>query len=74
MVNHYLLSQYVKKKGIKLFGECGMRAARKELEKIHYRKLIKPRLPIDLSSEQKRICLPYLMFIKERKYGPLKER
>ena len=31
MVNHYLLSQYGMKKGIKLFGERGVRAVRKDL-------------------------------------------
>ena len=53
LVTHYLLSQYGTKKGIKLFGERGMRAIRKELEQLHGRKAIQPRLTRDQTDEQK---------------------
>ena len=69
MVNHYLLSQYVMKKWIKMFGERGVRAFQKGLDQLHYRKAIKTRFPRELTAEQKRISISYLMFLKEKRYG-----
>ena len=67
LVTHYLLSQYGMKKGIKMFDECGVRAVHKELDQLLYRKLIQPRLHRELTSEQKRRSLSYLIFIKEKR-------
>ena len=69
LVTHYLLSQYGMKKGIKMFGERSVRSFQKELEQLHNRKVTKPRLPRDLTAEQKRRFISYLMFIKEKRDG-----
>ena len=74
LATHYLLSQYVMKKVVKLFGECGVMSVKKDTEKLQERKVIKPRLPRDLTGEQKRRSLSYLMFLKEKIYGSIKGR
>ena len=51
LVTHYLLSQYITNKLIKLFNEHGVRSVRRELEQLHDRKLIQPRLPRDITAE-----------------------
>ena len=71
---HYLLSQYVTKKIIKLFGERGVREFWKKLEKLHDRKVIQPRLTIELTADHKRISISYLMFLNEKRYGSIKKR
>ena len=49
LVTHYILSQHGTKKGIKIFGDRGVRAVQKGLDKLHIRKVIQPRLPRDLN-------------------------
>ena len=44
LVTHYLLSQYVRKKGIDIIGENGVREVCKDIEQIQNRKVIQTRL------------------------------
>ena len=74
MVTYYLLSQYGMKKRINMFGERGVRAVRKELDNLHSRKVIQPRLPRYLTDEQKIIYLSDLMFLKEKRNESTKGR
>ena len=66
MVTHYFLLKYVTKKGIKLFGERGVRSVWKDLEQLHDRKMIQPRLPIDLTAEHKIRSLSYIIFLEDK--------
>ena len=62
------------KKGINIFGEHYVREFRKELDQLHGRKVIQPRLPRDLTVEQKIRALSYLIFIKEKRNISIKGR
>ena len=73
-MTHYLLSQYGTKKGIKIFDEHGTRVAQKEIEQLHNRKAIKPRLSIDMTVEHKIRTVSYIMLLKEKRYGLIKGR
>jgi hypothetical protein len=66
IVTHTILSQYSLKKGLRLFGEPGAGAVTKELKQLHDRGVIEPKLPSELTSEQQRRALSYLMFLKEK--------
>ena len=57
-----------------MFDEHCVRAVRKDPEQLHKRKVIQPRFQRDMTSEQKRRSLSYLMFIKEKIYESIKGR
>ena len=63
VVTQTILSQYSLKKGIRLFGEPGVDAVTKELKQLHDRGVIEPKLPAELTAEQRRRVLSYLMFL-----------
>jgi hypothetical protein len=60
--------------GIKMFGEAGVQAVKKELEQVHERKVMRPCKHRELTSEQKREALAYLMFLKRKRCGTVKGR
>jgi len=66
-----LMTQMSIKAGIKKFGERGNDAVSKELRQLHDRKAMVLVLKDDLSLEDKKKALRYLMFIKERGTGKL---
>ena len=57
-----------------MFGDHGVREFQKDLEQLHVRKLIKPRLPRELTDKQKIRSLSYPMFLKEKRYESIKGR
>ena len=59
ILNHYSIKQ-----GLKVFGKRGEAAVRKELQKFHDHRVVEPKKPQDLSYEQRRRSLAYLMFLK----------
>ena len=67
-----LMTQMSVKAGIKKFGERGIDAVSKELQQLHDRKAMVLVLKDELSLEDKKKDLRYLMFIKERWTGQLK--
>jgi hypothetical protein len=69
-----LMSQYNMKKGIKLFGQAAVDAVLSELSQIHVRKVLAPKNANDLTREQKRAALEYLMFLKKKRCGRIKGR
>ena len=71
-MTHCILSQYATNKGINI-GERDIRAWQKELEKLHKVMAMQPRLLIYLISEHKRRDLSYVMFLKKKIYGLIKE-
>ena len=54
------------KKGLKVFGEKGYAAVKKEMQQLHDRKVMQPINRKDLSLAQKREALGYLMFLKKK--------
>jgi len=62
------------KAGIKKFGEKGNEAVSKELRQLHNRKAMVPVLKDEMSLEDRRKALRYLMFIKEKRDGAIKAR
>jgi uncharacterized protein YeaC (DUF1315 family) len=69
-----LTAQMSAKKGLKVFGNKGAEAITTELEQLHYRRVVKPVDGTTLTREQKRACLHYLMFLKQKRCGKIKAR
>ena len=66
ITNVTILTQYNMKQGLKIFGKKGWSAVLKEIQKFHYLRVIKLKKPQDLSYEQYRSSLAYLMFLKAK--------
>jgi hypothetical protein len=62
------------KKGIQEFGEAGVEAVLKELQQLHDRGVLEPKEPTELSREEKRAALQYLMFLKKKRCRRIKGR
>ena len=62
------------KKGLKIFGEGGYAAVKQEMQQLHDCKVMQPVWDKDLSPEQKREALGYLMFLKKKRCGKIKGR
>ena len=60
------------KKGLKMFGEGGYAAVKKEIQQLHDRKVMQPVRRKDLSPEQKREALGYLMLLEKKHCGKIK--
>ena len=60
------------KKGLKIFDEGGYAAVKKEMQQLHDRKVMQPINRKDLSPEQKREALGYLMFLKKKRCRTIK--
>ena len=69
-----LTEQMSAKKGLKHFGQRGADAIKKELEQLVYRKVMHGKKPSELTREQRRAALRYLMFLKEKRSGKVKGR
>ena len=69
-----VMTQYTADKGVKLFKERGVEAILIEMEQLHRRKVGQPRHRDDLSEEERRKALHYLMFLKEKRCGKIKGR
>ena len=52
------------KRGIKLFGEDGVAAVQKEMQQLHDWKVMAAKHSAELTPEQKKEALAYLMFLK----------
>lgn len=70
----YAFSQYSMNAGLKRFGEKGTEAVLRELKQLHDRSVMEPKLARDMTREDKRKALSYLMFLKEKKNGVIKGR
>ena len=62
------------KQGLRMFGEEGYAAVRKEMQQLHDRKVMQPINRKDLTPAQKREALGYLMFLKKKRSGTVKIR
>ena len=64
ITNETILTQYIIKKGLKDFGKKGKASVLKELQQIHGRRVVESKKPQDLSYEQQKKSLEYMMFMK----------
>ena len=64
ITNDTILTQYSIKQGLNVFGNKFEAAVQKELQQFHYRRVVEPKKTQDLSYEQQRRSLAYLMFLK----------
>jgi hypothetical protein len=62
------------KRGIKVFGQDGVAAVKKEMLQLHDRKVMAPKHAKELTHEQKQEALAYLMFLKRKRCGKIKGR
>ena len=60
--------------GIKMFGEAGVEAVKKEMQQLHDRQVMKAKEAKELTREQKKEALAYLMFLKRKCGGKIKGR
>lgn len=74
VAEHVMLAQYNLKRGLELFGDAATDAVTTEMKQLHDRKTIRPRYARELSLEDKRKALGYLMFLKEKRCGTIKGR
>jgi hypothetical protein len=54
------------RKGLKIFGEAGAQAVIEEMQQLHDRAVIQPKLASMLTKEEKKRSLQYLMFLKQK--------
>ena len=71
---HTAMTQFTMKKGIEEFGEDGVDAVLGELQQLHDRKVIVPIVADEMTREEKRAALRYLMFLKKKRCGRIKGR
>ena len=61
------------RQGIKMFGAAGVQAVKNEMQQLlHNRKVMAARYPKELTQEQKKEALAYLMFLKRKRCGKIK--
>ena len=66
--------QYHVSKGLKIFGDPGIDAVMKELKQLHDLRVMSPCRPEELTREEVKRALPYLMFLKRKRCGKIKGR
>ena len=62
------------KRGLKLFGDDGVSAVSTEIKQLHDRAVMKPTIAKELTFEQRKEALAYLMFLKRKRTGVVKGR
>jgi hypothetical protein len=70
----FMTEQMSLKKGLKLFGKDRADAVVAEMRQLDYRNVIKPVCGKELTCEQKRRALNYLMYLKQKRCGRIKAR
>jgi hypothetical protein len=73
-LEHTALTQYSIRKGLKVFGEAGKLAVLKEMQQLHDRTVIEPKMASMLTKDEKKKSLEYLMFLKKKRCGKIKGR
>lgn len=66
------LTQYHVSKGLKVYGQKGIEAVLKELNQLHDRMVIETQHPEEISKDEKKASLQYLMFLKKKRSGIIK--
>lgn len=69
------ITQHSARKGLRLFGtNRGIDAVTKELTQLHDRGVLEPKDAKELTEEERKAALQYLMFLKEKRNGTVKGR
>ena len=55
--------------GIKMFGEAGIQTVKQEMQQLHDRKVMRAKDATEITREQKKEALAYLMFLKRKHRG-----
>jgi len=66
------MTQHSITKGLKLFGDAGVNAIMNELHLLHDRGVLESKTAAQLSPEQRKDTLQYLMFLKQKRKGTIK--
>jgi hypothetical protein len=61
-------------RGIKLFGDAGVKAVADELKQLHDRVVMEPKHTKELTPQQRQDALAYFMFLKRKRCGKIKGR
>ena len=69
---HVILTQMNIREGLLAFGEKGNEAILKELRQLHQKNALLPIMKENLSYEERKKALRYLMFLKEKRDGMIK--
>ena len=73
-INHIALAQMGMKKGVKLYGESGVRSILKEMKQFYDREVVRPLASSEITNEIRQKALVYLIFIKMKSNGEIKVR
>ena len=73
-INHVVLTQYGMWKGLQVFGNQGLAAIKKEMQQFHDLNVITPIDVKAMTKQQRSQALSYLMFLKEKRDGNIKDR
>jgi hypothetical protein len=73
-LEHFAMTQYSVKKGLRLFGEAGKEAVYSEMLQLHEMDVVEPKKANMLTREEKSKALNYLMFLKQKRCGRIKGR
>jgi hypothetical protein len=74
ILENIVMTQYNMKQGIKKFGKKGKQAVLAELQQRYDRELMEPVNKYDLTGEERKGALRYLVFLKEKSCGLIKGR
>jgi hypothetical protein len=74
VLHETMMTQYSLKKGMQMFGDRAVKAVLSELRQLHDRKVMIPVMAHELTYEQRKAALAYLMFLKEKRCGTVKGR
>ena len=72
MILHIAYTQYPLKRGIQIFGKDGEKAVETEIEQLDYMDVPDPKQPSELTEQDQRRALGYLMFLKKKRSGKIK--
>eukprot|EP00957_Ditylum_brightwellii_P011334 857140-Ditylum_brightwellii.AAC.1 len=73
-VTHSIMTQYHVSKGLKIFGKEGTEAVINELQQLHDRMVMSPKKPENVTKQERKESLQYLMFLKKKRCGQIKGR
>ena len=68
------IQTYSLKAGLKKFGDKGSEASRKEMKQLHDRKVFKPIMSSELTTQERKRVMESLIFLTEKRDGRVKAR
>ena len=74
ILEHTVFTQLSMRRGLAEYGDAGVQAVLKGLLQLHDRRVLEPKQAHQLTREEKRTALQYLMFLKKKRNGIIKGR